>query len=174
MAAGASLSPLPERAPPPTRLPGGYGGSDSGQAMSGGPGWRPGYHIVAADDPLRADELNVGWWVLVTANGRPAAFLSPSAARAAADVGPVIDYLRRERASYIADLRDFDDVFNRYLSPLDALDSIVIFDRAGIDFLEIQLQDAFELTESYCERGYDPPPGRRCPGCTCGLRNIGR
>jgi hypothetical protein len=172
MAAGAGLSPLPERAP--RSRPGGDGGSDFGQARRGGHGRRPGYHIVAADAPLRADKLNENWWVLVMARGRPAAFLAPAAAREAVSSRPVIDYLRRRRAGYIADLTNYDDVFNRYLAPSDAQEPVIVFDRVAIVFLELQLEDSFELTDSYCERGYDPKPGTWCPGCTCAIRRIGR
>jgi hypothetical protein len=172
MTVGTSPFPIPDR-PPQIRL-GGEGGNDSGQATDGGRGRGRGYHIVAVDEPLRADELNADWWVLVLANERPAAFLSPAAAMEAADAGLVIDYLRRRRAGYMADLTDHDDVFNRYLSPIDTEEALVVFDHAVIGMLAVKLQDSFELMYSYCERGYDPEPGTRCPGCTCRLKRIGR
>jgi hypothetical protein len=123
---------------------------------------------------LREEQLQEGWWVLATADRRPVAFLAPTAAMAATNAPSIIDYLSRRRAGYIADLRDYDDVFNRYLFPSNTQESVVAFDRRAISLLNLQLEELFELKESYCERGYDPEPGTWCPGCTCGLRNIGR
>lgn len=153
---------------------GGGGGRTGGWDMRGGPGRGRGYHVVAGDNRLHEEQLREGWWVLATADRRPVAFLTPTAAMAAANAPSVFDYLSRRRAGYIADLRNYDDVFERYLRASDSQRSVIVFDQAAISRLGLLLEDSFELTENYCERGYDPPPNRSCPGCTCRLAGLQR
>jgi hypothetical protein len=162
-----------EYPPRPTTMPGSGSGAGSGLGgRGGGRGRGRDFYIVAGEERLSGEVLDPDWWVLVTVAGRPAAFLTPAAAAAATAAETVIDYLRQRGTAYVADLTDYQSVFDRYFRDNDTQRSAVVFHTAAPALLGVTLSRAFVLTENYCEHGYEPIPPNVCPECNCYLETI--
>jgi hypothetical protein len=155
----------------------GGGGAWPGSGGGGASGGR-GFQIVRADEPLDPSGFREGEWVLTVLDGQPLAFLAPTAAARAVTQGcpSVLDYLRTRRAAYVADLEDYERIWDTALRQSDLTRSVVVLDERALrlhgEELRLRVPLRVGLFEIKCYFGENPGPNKECPECSCPISSV--